>query len=156
MTITAIDTNILLDILLPNQPFIKRSLTQLKRASEDGSLAICEIVYAELASQFHTISEINRFLIDTHIKIDIAAPDTLFEAGQLWNLFKSKRRKKYFCASCGKEIQMYCLQCNESITAPRRMLNDFIIGAHAKKQANRFLTRDRGFYRHYFKDLEII
>ena len=52
--ITAIDTNILLDILVPNEDFYERSASALQHAVSEGSLVVSDIVYAELCIHFET------------------------------------------------------------------------------------------------------
>ncbi len=46
--LTAIDTNILLDILVPNPGFYDASVRWLEQSSNMGSLVVCDLVYAEL------------------------------------------------------------------------------------------------------------
>ncbi len=50
--ITAVDTNVLLDIFLPDKKHAEESGRLLKSAYNEGALLICNIVYAELVPQF--------------------------------------------------------------------------------------------------------
>ena len=49
---TAVDTNILIDILFLDEQFHQSSRDNLLKASESGKIVICEIVMAELSSAF--------------------------------------------------------------------------------------------------------
>lgn len=50
--ITAVDTNIILDILIPGEPFALSSKALLDRHLLQGQLILSEVVLAELAAQF--------------------------------------------------------------------------------------------------------
>jgi len=60
--ITAVDTNILLDVLIPAAPAGETSQRLLEIALQRGSLVISEIVYAELAAHFSISKELDNFL----------------------------------------------------------------------------------------------
>jgi predicted nucleic acid-binding protein len=153
--ITAVDSNILFDILLPDEKFLGNSLHFLETAAQHGPLIICEIVFGELASHFNTQIELNKFLTDTRIQYTPNSKESLYYAAQLWLHYKKNLKRKYYCPQCGKELMNRCEKCSFLFNSPKRLLNDFIIGAHAHFFADVLLTRDRGFYKKYFKDLLI-
>ncbi len=67
--ITAIDSNILLDVLIPNEAFYERSAAALQDAAQAGSLAIADIVYAEICIYFETQRECYAFLDANEIRV---------------------------------------------------------------------------------------
>jgi predicted nucleic acid-binding protein len=129
--ITAVDTNVLLDILLPNDDFYEASADALQDAASEGSLVISDIVYAELCIHFETQRDCDAFLEDNEIRVQALVRESHFLASRAWRTYRQQGGKR------------------------ARILADFLIGAHAQKQATRLLSRDRGFYRKLFPSLDL-
>lgn len=127
--ITALDTNVLLDIFLPDDTHVGTSSELLRRAYDEGALVICHPVYAELVPQFIERDTLDEALLQLNVEISALDDETAFLAGSKW--------REYRNAGGSRE----------------RIITDFLIGAHARLRADRFLTRDRGFYQTYFPDL---
>lgn len=153
--ITAIDTNILLDILIPDEIHSLQSKELLDRYAEKGQLIICELVYAELAAQFTSAKELKDFLTDTGIRLISSGESSLYAAGERWIKYLRSKQRFMECANCGTRADFLCPKCKQPLACRQRILSDFIIGAHAMVHAEALLTRDRGFYRTYFKNLKI-
>ena len=132
---TAVDTNVLLDLLLHDPSFGARSEEALRVASRAGAVMICEVVYAELAGLFPSHAALETFLRDTGIQMKPSSPDILWRAGELWRKF--------------------CLDRPRQSAVARRIIADFLIGAHAMGQAEQLLTRDKDFYRAVFTGLRL-
>jgi hypothetical protein len=154
--ISAVDTNVLLDILIPNAQFADRSLSCVATAAQKGPMIISEIVYAELSSQFLNREDVAQFLTETMIQLVVSDEKALWEAGRVWIGYTGKRTSGDVCPSCGKKRPPYCFHCRYPLPSKRHIISDFLIGAHAKTFAGCLITRDRGFYRRYFKYLPII
>jgi len=155
MTI-AIDTNILFDILLPDPNFKDSSLKLLKKYSSIDRLIISEIVFGELAVQFDKIDQVNRFLSDTNIHLILTSREGLWIASRAWKQYLINRDEKIQCGHCGNRELIKCKTCDAVITSKQHILSDFLIGGHALVEGGKLLTRDRGFYRSYFTELDVI
>jgi len=130
--ITFVDTNVLLDVFLPDPQWGEKSKLSLDQAYSDGSLVINEIIYAELAPQFPEKRLLDETIKTLGIRVVLLDLESAYVAGTKW---------KTHLEAGGKRD---------------RVLADFLIGAHAEKIAERLLTRDRGFYRKYFSALNLL
>ena len=153
--ISSIDTNILLDVLLPDPAHMLPSKALLDRASSEGALAVCEVVYAELACQFSAPRHLDAFLDATGIRLIPSGRESLQTAGNAWKAYLSRRGDRLQCSSCGCLTRVSCPKCGSAIVSRQHVASDFIIGAHALAYSDRLLTRDTGFYRKYFPSLRL-
>lgn len=153
--ITAVDTNILLDILVPGATYGDASERALTESLETGAVVICEAVYSELAAHFSEHDELKMFLMDTGIVDRPSGIDALYLAGKAWREYLRRRPLAQVCPSCGSTQEFHCTQCGARFVPRQHVLADFMIGAHAVTEADRLLTRDRGYYRTYFPELKL-
>ena len=153
---TAVDTNILLDVLIPEAPYGAASQQSLDTALQQGTLVLNEVVYAELAAHFPTLEQLERFLADTGIRLVPSQPAALTRAGRAWAAYARQRGTGFLCPVCGRMQQLSCQQCGTSLRGRQHLVSDFLIGAHAAEQTDRLLTRDRGYYHTYFPELRLV
>ncbi len=130
--ITAVDTNVLLDILVPNEEFYEASADALQESANAGSLVICDKVYAELCMHFSAQQDCDAFLAGNEIRVQGLTREACFLASRAWRKYRQQGGKR------------------------ARILADFVIGAHAQEQTARLLSRDRGFYEKLFPALSLL
>jgi predicted nucleic acid-binding protein len=130
--ITAVDSPVLLDVLVPEAEHGAASEERLAKAAAAGALVIAPTVAAELAAYFNREFELKVFLRDTGLKLVPFGLGSLHLAGQTWKIHQRRANGH-----------------------AHAVMADFLVGAHAMMHAERLLTRDRGFYRACFPKLKL-
>ena len=104
----------------------------LREARQVGALLICPVVWSEVRAFFSEPGAMHTAFADARLTFDPFDRDCADLAGAMWREYR---------ASGGTRT---------------RLIADFLIGAHAQVRGGRLLSRDRGFFRRYFTDLQIL
>ena len=128
---TAVDSSVLFDIL-KGAPGAGAAKKALEAALSQGSACVCAVVVAELGRYFANEQELRDFLSDCQIEHDLIRMETALEAARIMRGYARDKGLR------------------------ERVAPDFLIGAHAIRQADALLTCDAGFYRHYFDGLKVL
>lgn len=134
----ALDSNVLNALLRqePNAVQVAAVLGQLQRTH---ALVICPVVYAELlAGPGATVPVLQGLLTGSGVALDLNLPVEIWErAGQAYGSYARRRQ------GGGGGL-------------PRRLLADFVVGAHAEKTCTTLVTLDPQHYRLGFPGLNIV
>lgn len=128
---TALDSSVILDVITDDPKWASASEAALQRALVQGALLISECVLAEITPALGE-AELPAFLRDWKIQFVPSSRSSAIAAGRMF--------EQYLRRGGGQ----------------KRVLPDFLIGAHALENAGCLLARDRGYFRDYFETLHVV
>lgn len=137
--ITAVDTNVLIALWDRDDALNSTAQNALDNAFAKGRLVISGAVVAELmAFPRRTETFIDEFLDDTGIAVDWIIDESIWRsAGRAFQSYVKRRRK-------------------QKANGPRRILAEFVIGAHAFEKGYTLLTLDNDIYKAAFPKLRVV
>jgi predicted nucleic acid-binding protein len=135
---TALDTNVVIALWDKDSALSLAAQTALDTAFNRGTLVAAAPVFAELiAAPGRSEAFVSSFFEETGIGVDWELPEQVWRsAGRAFQAYAGRRRKQRDAGA-------------------RRILADFIIGAHASVNGCRLLTLDDRLYRSSFPTLAI-
>ncbi len=120
-----VDTNVILDVLGADERFGPPSKRLLSECAENGILVINPIIFAEVGAYLEGLEELDAFLPESLFRRDDLPWEAAFLAGQAFTRYKNDGGQK------------------------KRMLADFLIGAHAAVMGFGVISRDAGIGKHF-------
>lgn len=136
--LSAIDTNVI-SALWSNEPASEGMKDLLFEARQQGGLVISAPVYAELrAYPGASKAFVDTFLGDTQIEIDVNLDHNIWDlVGETYSAYATRRRE-------------------DRAGHPKRLLVDFVVGAHTLLKADQLLTLDPKRYRTAYPELVVL
>ena len=136
---TAIDTNVIVALWDRDPALSLAAQSALDAALARGGLVVAAPVFSELmAAPERSEAFLNAFFRDTGIVLDWHLPEAVWRAaGRAFQKYAARRREK-------------------PSSGPRRILADFLIGAHAAAHGYCLLTLDDRLYRAAFPGLTLV
>jgi predicted nucleic acid-binding protein len=134
----ALDTNVIVALWDAADALNLVARKALEEASSREALAMCGVVYAELiGAPGRTEAFVDRFCEEAGIAVEWELRERIWRrAGVAFQGYATRRKK-------------------QSGAEPRRLLADFLIGAHALENGYKLLTLDGGMYRRAFPGLRL-
>ena len=86
--ITAVDTNILLDLFIFNDGYGPQAAEQVANARSAGGLLVCDLVYAELVPAFQDRQSLDEALRGLGASLSSINADIAYEAGLRWKRYR--------------------------------------------------------------------
>jgi predicted nucleic acid-binding protein len=130
--ITAVDTNVLLDLFWEDAANHEASAAALRKCLAEGALVACDVVWAEAALPFPDRASFVKAMETLGVAFSPMHREAALKASESWRRYRKRGGTR------------------------RRMAPDFLVGAHALVQGDRLLTRDRVFYRDYVRHPAIL